>query len=338
MSGKAFAKANTEKGLEGNKTKSHKICIGFYNLENLFDTEDDPLIRDDDFTTEGYKNWNPKRYEKKLKKLSRVIADIGKKETESAPSLLGVAEVENRGVLEDLINTKKLEKYPYEIAHFDSPDERGIDCGLLYRTDHFEVIESKPLSLFLESEPGVIDYTRDVLYVYGNLLGQPVHILVNHWPSRRKGEEETRPKRIAAAKRNRRAVDEILIKDPEAQIIVMGDFNDDPHSESMKTHLVQTDFYNPMVFLLTRHEGSLNHNFKWYLFDQIVLSNTMMKLHDNPLCYEHSGIFNELSLTEYKGRFKGNPFRTYAGKRYLGGYSDHFPVYCIFKFRPSLSN
>ena len=111
----------------------------------------------------------------------------------------------------------------------------------------------------------------------------------------------------------------------------MGDFNDDPHSESVKDHLVQQDMYNPMVFLLTRYEGSLNHDFKWYLFDQIIMSNNFMRLHDNSLRYHSSKIYNQHYLKEYKGRFKGNPFRTYAGRKYLGGYSDHFPVYCIFK-------
>jgi len=312
-------------------TKQSKICVGFYNLENLFDTEDDPLTHDDDFTTEGYKNWNPKRYANKLKKLSRVIADIGHKETKSAPSLLGVAEVENRQVIEDLIHTKALRKYPYGIVHFDSPDERGIDTGLIYRKDHFEVLDSNPLRVHLESEPGVPDYTRDILYVCGLLSGKRVHIFVNHWPSRRKGEEETRDKRIAAASRNREAIERILEEEPDARIMVMGDFNDDPHSESVKTHLVQSDFYNPMIFLLTRYEGSLNHDFKWYLFDQIILSSNFMRFHNNALRYHSSKIYNGHSLTEYKGRFKGNPFRTYAGKRYLGGYSDHFPVYSIFK-------
>ncbi len=308
-----------------------KVCIGFYNLENLFDTKDDPVIYDDDYTTEGYKNWNPDRYNRKLKKLSRVIAQIGEKETKSAPSLLGVAEVENRSVVEDLINTKKLKKYDYDIAHFDSPDERGIDCALIYRKNHFEVLESKPIRVDLESEDGSPDYTRDVLYVCGLLFGKRIHVLVNHWSSRRGGEEESRPNRIQAALTNRRAIDAIKEEEPDARIVVMGDFNDDPHSESVKDHLVQQDLYNPMIFLLTRYEGSLNHDFKWYLFDQIILSSNFMNINDNKLYYYKSKIFNDKSLTEYKGKFKGNPFRTYAGRRYLGGYSDHFPVYCIFK-------
>lgn len=318
----AFAKAHSTQ---------KKISVAFYNLENLFDTEDDPNTLDDDFTAEGYKNWNGKRYSNKLRKLGRVISQVGLKETEGAPALLGVAEVENKEVLLNLIETKELKDVGYDVVHYDSPDERGIDVGLLYRKEYFEVLESETVSVYLESEFGERDYTRDILHVTGNLQGIKTHILVNHWPSRRSGVEESEPKRITAAQKNRSIVETIQEQDPEARIIIMGDFNDGPHNESVKNHLVQKDLYNPMVFLNTRYEGSLNHNFEWYLFDQIILSTNFMRLHENPLTYEMSNIYNEHYLTEFKGRFKGNPFRTYAGKRYLGGYSDHFPVYCVFK-------
>lgn len=318
----AFAKAHST---------PKKVSIAFYNLENLFDTEDDPNTLDDDFTAEGYKNWNGKRYSKKLNKLSRVISQIGFKETLQAPILVGVAEVENREVLQRLTETKDLKDLGYDVVHYDSPDERGIDVGLLYRKDYFEVLDSETVSVYLESEHGKRDYTRDILHVTGNLQGVKIHVLVNHWPSRRSGVEESEPKRITAAQKNRSIIENIQAQDPEARIVVMGDFNDGPHNKSIKNHLVQRDLYNPMVFLSTRYEGSLNHDFEWYLFDQIILSTNFMRLHNNPLTYEVSNIYNEHYLTEFKGRFKGNPFRTYAGKRYLGGYSDHFPVYCIFK-------
>ncbi|MEP0264829.1 endonuclease [Dokdonia sp.] len=318
----AFAKAHSTQ---------KKISVAFYNLENLFDTEDDPNTLDDDFTTEGYKNWNGKRYSNKLRKLGRVISQIGLKETEGAPALLGVAEVENKEVLLNLIEAKDIKDVGYDVVHYDSPDERGIDVGLLYRKEYFEVLESETVSVYLESEFGERDYTRDILHVTGNLQGIKTHVLVNHWPSRRSGVDESEPKRITAAQKNRSIVETIQEEDPEARIIIMGDFNDGPHNESVKNHLVQKDLYNPMVFLNTRYEGSLNHDFEWYLFDQIILSTNFMRLHENPLTYEMSNIYNEHYLTEFKGRFKGNPFRTYAGKRYLGGYSDHFPVYCVFK-------
>jgi len=317
----AFAKANE---------KPQKTCVAFYNIENLFDTEDDPHTLDDDFTPKGFKNWNPKRYENKLRKIGGVIAKIGADKTNTAPSLIGLAEVENEEVVIALSETKALRDNNYGVAHFDSPDERGIDVALLYRKDDFEVTESRPINVYIETEPGLQDYTRDILYVHGRLHGNEVHILVNHWPSRRQGAEETEHKRIAVAERNREVIASITAVDPEARIIVMGDFNDGPRSTSVQQHLVQQDFYNPMIFLGTRYEGSLNHAFQWYLFDQIILSNNFMQLHRNPLRYDESKIYNDIGLTEFKGRFKGNPFRTYAGRRYLGGYSDHFPVYTIF--------
>ncbi len=322
MSDSAFAKANKN---------TKKITVGFYNLENLFDTKDDPEKLDNDFTPSGFKKWNEKRYAKKLKKLGEVIAKIGEKESNSPPALLAVAEVENATVLEDLVQVKSLKKHDYGIVHFDSPDERGIDVGLLYRKDLFKISSAKTQTVYLESESGERDYTRDILYVQGSLLDNPVHLLINHWPSRRKGSNETSHKRIKAAQENRKLIDDIRSRDEDARIIVLGDFNDGPYDISVKDHLVQKDLYNPMVFLNTKYQGSLNHNFEWYLFDQIILSTNFMRIHQNNFKYLHSNIYNEKYLTEFRGKFKGNPFRTYAGKRYLGGYSDHFPVYITFK-------
>ncbi|TVZ52393.1 endonuclease [Dokdonia sp. Hel_I_53] len=316
----AFAKAQ----------QKQNTCIAFYNLENLFDTTNNPHNLDDDFTPEGIRNWNTYKYEKKLEKLSSVISKIGRIETNTAPSILGVAEVENKSVLEDLIATDRLKEENFGIVHYDSPDERGIDVALLYKKNDFIVIESKPITLMLEAKEGGRDYTRDILYVKGNLHDSTVHILVNHWPSRRQGANDTAHKRITAAARNREIIDNILAANPDARIIVMGDFNDGPHSESIKTHLAKTDLYNPMLYLGTKYAGSLNHKFEWFIFDQILMTNNFVKMHKNPLLYDKSDIFNDFFITEFEGRFKGNPFRTYAGDRYLGGYSDHFPVYSIF--------
>lgn len=308
-----------------------KISVAFYNLENLFDTVNDPHILDDDFTAQGQNNWTPKRYENKLRKLAEVISRVSEKETGGPPVIIGIAEVENKKVLKDLIAEPVLKEYGYDFVHYNSPDERGIDTALLYRSAFFDVIYSEPITLNVESYPGVRDYTRDILYVHGELSGEEVHILVNHWPSRREGAEITQHKRIAAAETNRVKIDEILAENPMARIIVMGDLNADPEEDEVRNALVQTDLYNPMIFLHTRYEGSLNHRFTWHLFDQIILSHSWMKAYDNPLVYDRSDIYNDHYLTEYDGKFKGNPFRTYAGPNYLGGYSDHFPVYCVFK-------
>ncbi|WP_028377358.1 endonuclease [Leeuwenhoekiella sp. MAR_2009_132] len=313
----------------------NNLAIAFYNLENLFDTQNDPNIFDDDFTPKGELKWDATRYAKKLNDQSAIIAEIGKEETGTSPVLLGVAEVENKKVLNDLITTEALKNLNYAFVHHNSPDERGIDTALLYKKDHFEVLESRSYSLHLETAEGLRDFTRDILYVHGKLKDVPVYILVNHWPSRREGLEESNPKRILAAKRNREILQEIQAKDPEARIIIMGDFNDDPQSVAVRDHLVSTDFYNPMIFLLTRYAGSLTHRGDWYLFDQIILSPNWMKAYENPLEYVKSAIFNPAHLAEAAGKYKGNPLRTYAGDNYLGGPSDHFPVYTIFKTEPN---
>ena len=306
--------------------------VAFYNLENLFDTLNDPETLDDDFTPGTEMDWNEKRYNKKLKKLGQIISQIGYAETTHPPVLLGVAEVENETVLKGLVNSTFLKNKNYGYAHFDSPDERGIDTALLFRKDYFEVLHKEPIPLLVNNEAGVRDLTRDILYVKGKLENEIVHILVNHWPSRRDGAEKTSYKRVAAALKNRELVSKITAENAHAKIIVMGDFNDDPQSESAKT-LVGTDLYNTVELLLTKYAGSLNHQHTWNLFDQIVVSNNFLQQHENDFQFEESKIFNLKELQEYKGKFKGNPFRTYAGPHYLGGLSDHFPVFAIFSIK-----
>jgi len=308
-------------------------AIAFYNLENLFDTKNNPLVLDDDFTAKSEKNWTEKKYQKKLKKLGSVISQIGYEETLHPPVLLGVAEVENKGVLEDLIHSKYLKEKGYDIVHYDSPDERGIDTALLYRPDYFEVLESRTYTVMIDNLDQQRDYTRDVLYVKGILQDKIVHVLVNHWPSRRSGAELSSYKRVAAAKRNQEIIQEIRGEDKEARIIIMGDFNDNPKSESVKLHLVDSSLYNPMEKLLTYNEGTLNYRGEWFLFDQIIFSNKFLQQYGNNFRFVEAAIFDKPFLKEYKGRYKGNPFRTYVGKKHLGGFSDHFPVYCIFSIK-----
>lgn len=181
--------------------ENHNYCIAFYNLENLFDTKNDPKTLDDDFTEASEKNWSEKRYHKKLRKLAKVICKISEEETGFSPAIIGVAEVENSRVLKDLIQTKRLKKRRYNFVHFDSPDERGIDTALLYREGICKIISKKVHELLVTNEQGERDYTRDILYVHCKINQQPIHILVNHWPSRRSGAEETSTKRIVAAQK-----------------------------------------------------------------------------------------------------------------------------------------
>ena len=303
--------------------------VAFYNLENLFDTVNDPDSFDEDFLPTSEKKWNIKRYQKKLYKLGNVIASIGQKETGKPPAIIGVAEVENLSVLEDLTSSKHLKEHEYGIVHYDSPDERGIDVGLLYHKKHFEVKQSKPYKIELLTESGKPDYTRDVLWVEGILNGENIHLLINHWPSRRDGSKETVHKRIKAAEVNRSIIDEIQTNNPEAKIIIMGDFNDNPSNDSVKKHLVQQDFYNPMFKLHTHDTGSLNYRSEWNLFDQIIISINFHKFELTKHSFSFAKIFDEQFLRIFKGRFKNTPFRTYAGRKYKGGYSDHFPVYIV---------
>ena len=314
---------------DSSEKQKNQYAIAFYNVENLFDTVDDPNTFDDDFTENSGRKWNKSRFKKKLKKIGRVISNIGFDEIGHPPVVVGLAEVENAFVLEELIASKFLKSKGYAIVHFDSPDERGIDTALLYRSDYFKVIHSKAHNVILTNLEGEHDFTRDILHVQGLLEGESVHILVNHWPSRRAGAEETAFQRLVVAKKAREIIALITSEEPDARIIVMGDFNDDPNSESIK-HLVSNDFYNPMELLLTNKAGSLSYKGEWNLFDQIIVSHNFMRQYGNAFRLEEAKIFNSKDLQAYKGRNKGTPFRTYAGRKYLGGMSDHFPVYAIF--------
>ncbi|CAL2087157.1 endonuclease/exonuclease/phosphatase family protein [Tenacibaculum sp. 190524A05c] len=310
-------------------SREQLLTIAFYNVENLFDTIDDPFTNDDKYTAKGERKWTHKRYRRKLKKISYVISQIGKKVSKETPVIVGLVEVENTRVLEDLVAQKDLRNHGYRYVHFDSKDERGIDTALLYRAQFFEPVSSKKFQFNFLDEDGTKDHTRDVLLVSGFLNEELVHIIVNHWPSRREGEEETRPKRIQAAKVVQKAVEEIRSKDSEAKIIIMGDFNDNPDSESIEQHLVTEDFYNPMLGLQKQGLGTLSFRKEWYLFDQIILSKNFKKKET-----EHEfldvRIFNKRWLKTHKGKFKGSPFRTYIGPWYKGGFSDHFPIYATF--------
>ncbi len=310
----------------------HKISqysFGFYNLENLFDTKDDPRTLDDDFTEHADRKWNDKRFRRKIRKLGNVIQQIGYPEISHPPVILGVAEVENGYVLRELVNSEFLKDKGYGYVHIDSPDERGIDTALLYRKEYFKIIKKEAITLHLLNEHGVRDYTRDILYVKGLLEDEEVHVLVNHWPSRRAGVEKTAVKRIAAAKKNKEIISKITSEDPMAKIVLMGDFNDDPQSESLKT-LVGTELYNPMELLHSRYSGSVSYRGNWNLFDQIIVTHNYLQQHGNSFRFKEAKIFDSKTLREYEGRNKGIPFRTFIGRKYRGGISDHFPVYAIF--------
>lgn len=306
--------------------------IAFYNLENLFDTEDDSNTLDDDFTPSGFKKWTMKRYKRKLSRLAKTISEIGNEKTNTSPVLVGVAEVENQRVIQDLIETKPLRDFNYGYVHYDSPDERGIDTALIYCKDHFEVLYSEPIALVLFENNGKQDTSRDILYVKGKLNGEEVHIFVNHWPSRRDGDNETSAKRIKAAETLKTFMAKIELEIASPNYIIMGDFNDGPDDESMKTLMESGQLYNPMEKLITPNRGSATYKRAWLLFDQIMISHNFLNYEKGTHSFAHANIFDKKNLTEFKGKFKGTPYRTYVGRKYIGGYSDHFPVYIYLKY------
>tara|TARA_R110002096_G_scaffold95418_1_gene213926 strand:- start:316 stop:1284 length:969 start_codon:yes stop_codon:yes gene_type:complete len=311
---------------------SHDMqTVAFYNLENLFDLVDDQHTNDNDFLPTSAKKWTPKRYDNKLRKLGYAISNIGRRETGKHPAIVGLAEVENNKVIEDLIASKHLEDCNYGYIHYDSLDERGIDVALIYDTTAFEVLHSETFTIQLTDDDGSPDYTRDILLVSGLLDGENVHLIVNHWSSRREGEKETEPKRMASSDKVGEIISSLRQKNEAVKIIVIGDFNDDPHSNSIKRLVEGFDLFNPMETLKSFNRGTTKHNWQWNLFDQILISTNFFKTSDLLFEYSSANIFDEDFLKLFNGKYKGSPFRTYVGKKYKGGYSDHFPVYVIFK-------
>lgn len=301
--------------------------IAFYNIENLFDIENDPHTNDDDFLPTSAKRWTLKRYQNKLKKLGSVISKIGEENTQSAPTIIGLAEVENKQVLSDLVRSKTLIEEEYSYIHYDSLDERGIDVALLYKSDVFNVTNSETFSVYLQNESGNRDYTRDILLVQGVLNDEKINIIVNHWSSRREGEKETEFKRIAAAKKVNDIINKIERENNNSKTIVMGDFNDNPNNDSLLLLEKESSLYNPFKTVWSHDKGSQNYDFKWNLFDQILFSSNFFDTTNSTLVFDKADVFNSKFLTQYHGKYKGQPFRTYVGKKYKGGYSDHFPVY-----------
>jgi len=318
-------------------------AVAFYNLENLFDTINDPAINDEEFLPQGTKRYNGKIFREKLGQLSSVLGQLGTGVTPDGPAIVGVAEVENRYVLEELVKEKAIADRHYQIEHYDSPDDRGVDVGLLYNPKYFTVTYSEPLTVTLTDDKGKPLYdTRDVLYVSGLLCGEKTHIFVNHWPSRRGGQEASDPRRRQAAQVCRTMIDSIQASDSDAKIIVMGDLNDDPTNASVtkvlqalgrQDALLEGQLFNPFYSFYKKGIGSLAWNDSWNLFDQIIVSQGLLKPEtEKQWFFKKAEVFNQMFLTQKSGNFKGYPWRTYVGDEYVGGYSDHFPT-IIYLYR-----
>jgi hypothetical protein len=312
--------------------------VAFYNVENLFDTENDTLVFDEDFTPDGNFQWTEERYKRKIANLAKVISGIGRKFRKAAPDILGLCEVENYNTLLDLVTHPDLRGYGYSIIHKDGPDQRGIDVALLYRKKIFIPVSINYHSLHILNEERYRDPTRDQLVVHGYLKEDPLYLIVNHWPSRRGGELKSRTSRISAAELNIHIIDSIRRFDPEAMIISMGDFNDNPSDYSFKKVLrtkdrgevlEASDLYNPMELMFKNGLGSLAYRDNWSLFDQIYVSENLTRGGAGLKLWK-TGIYNPSFLKTSIGPFRGYPHRTYSAGRYTGGYSDHFPVFAIF--------
>ncbi|MCM4155137.1 endonuclease [Gramella sp. AN32] len=329
--------------------KDYEIStIAFYNVENLFDTVDNPETFDDDRSATGKDVWDERKYQLKIEYISRVLSEIGTDVHPDPPTIIGLCEIENLQVLEDLVNHPNLKNYNYRIVHFDSPDERGIDVALLYRLQNFTPlnIQKRKLLIYEKDDPSKRDYTRDQLVVTGLLNNEEISFIVNHWPSRGGGEAKSAYKREKAAYLNKRIIDSILKVSPLAKIISMGDFNDDPTNKSFKKVLGTIGeksadsiitLYNPMEKMLKNGKGSLAYRDSWNLFDQFFMTSTLVNQAGNGYQFYQAGIFNKPYLITQNGQFRGYPFRTYGYAGYEGGYSDHFPVY-MYLIRKAPSN
>ena len=323
--------------------QNYKVTVvAFYNLENFYDTLDDPKIDDEEFLPTGPRNYNGSIYLNKVNKLASVIQRLGTDDEKvpcpDGPAILGVAEVENIHVLQDLVSNPLIKSRNYQIVHYDSKDRRGVDVGFLYNPKYFKVLDSR--ALFVNLPRGAKDayYTRDVLWVKGLFDGELVNIYVNHWPSRVGGEVRSAPGRAAAAAVSKRHMDSLALVEGETKVIIMGDLNDDPISPSMtKVLQCKSDIadvkpgglYNPWVAMYQKGFGTLAYQDAWGLFDQIVVSYKWLNKKQDGFFFVRQNIFNREFLTENIGKYKGYPMRTWDGLTYRGGYSDHFPTYIV---------
>lgn len=306
--------------------------IAFYNCENLFDIYDDKRIYDNEYTPNSLKKWTYPRYQNKLRKLSFAISNIGKQETGKHPAIVGLAEVENAKVVKDLINQENLSGCNYNYIHYNSLDKRGIDVALIYDATVFKVIHSETFSVALVNPlDDSLELTRDILLVRGLFDNEKIHVIVNHWSSRREGEKETEYRRLKSSTKLSAIIETIRKEDAHAKIVVMGDFNDEPFSNSMRVLEETNQLHNAMKTIRSYSRGTTIHHRRWNLFDQILLSINFFKGSENKWEFLKADIFDADYLKIFRGRYKGTPFRTYVGRKYTGGYSDHFPVYAIFK-------
>ena len=311
------------------------VAIGFYNVENFFDTIHNPNKKDQQFTPDGQYHYNTKVYQEKLHNIATVFQKMGTDITPDGPAIIGMAELENDTVLKDLVIQPEIKSRNYKYVWFYGPDERGISTAMLYNPKYLKVLGAEPLRVPLETIKQKRP-TRDILHVYGVLAGDTVHILVNHWPSKKGGEAATAAARNVAAAVDKRVVDSLMKINPDTKILILGDLNDNPNSEAVKDVLQAkanqkdmelTDIYNPWIDLYKKGIGTEYYQGEWNLIDQIMLSGAFLKNNNNKWKYYSNEIFKRDFLIGKLGRDKGLPHRSFtANSVWDNGYSDHFPV------------
>ncbi len=315
--------------------QNERLRIGFYNMENYFDPFVDSTLQYNEFTPEGAQHWSYKRYITKRNNAFKTIMALG----EGNPiALLGMCEVENDFVLKDLLYNTPLKRFPYQFINYPSPDRRGIDAALIYRKDVLRLLSSKPIPLRESLDPGF--KSRDILFASFLVEdSDTLYVFVNHWPSRYGGEVETIERRMLAALTLKKNVDSIMLVRAEAKVVIMGDFNDSPQDPSISDGLKagaleDTTYTSQLINLFTDaaklgFEGTLKHQYDWQIFDQIIVSKSLIRAQDRlVLVPESAQIFHPDFLFDDDDRYMGKKlFRTYVGPRYIGGYSDHLPVY-----------
>lgn len=311
------------------------ITVALYNCENFFDTKDDPTKNDDEFLPTSKLKWDNERYMNKLTKIAQVLDSTVA--GEALPSIIGLVEIENIEVLNDLIAKSQFANKNYQALCTDSPDERSIDVGLLYDKSQFKLIEFKEINA---TNSNLGDYkTRNILYaVLKTKKGDVMHVFVNHWPSRRNGEQESEPRRVYAAQQVRTKINEIQAKDINAKVIVMGDFNDHPNNKSILEELLakenptdKNDLYNPYFALDAAKQGTHYYDKEWRVLDQIIISQGLIKSKKGLAYKPNSASILKKEFVLYKNSKTGEerPNRTYSGEKYHNGYSDHLAVYLM---------
>ena len=342
-------------GVNAQQKKYVVRTVAFYNFENLFDTINNPN-NDEEWLPGGLQRWTSEKYKQKLENLSTVLMQIGKNDKQQeAPALIGGCEIENRNVLEDLVKHPNMARSNYGIVHFDSPDKRGIDVALLYQKKYFKPSSFINIPLIIyrginnekdkETEEDKLDqdkieiardnriYTRDILLVTGFLDGEEINILVNHWPSRSGGEKKSSPFREAAGRLAKKTMDSIYKVNPNAKIILMGDLNDGSYNKSVKegigaklkkTEVQQFGVFNPFEQMFKDGNSTLFYRDSGDIFDQIMVSESLIKEDRSTYQYWKAGIYNKPFMIQKFGRYAGYPLRHSENEI---GYSDHFPVY-----------